>query len=182
MNDSRDFEDTESVRSGQSHVTSQPVFSHFIQILGKFWVTRNNESSSIWDTHGTTANVCAKTDASSSAPYPQELNLRSSRTEESLQWKSNSNSRSEMSVWVVRQRFSHPQWRRLFKEIWSRPTTIANLRSSVWQIPHVSNVRLLDDKIQDWDVYLFTISYGSYAVDLKVTLVDSVDDLNLRVL
>ena len=27
MNDSRDFQDTESVRSGQSHVTSQPVFS-----------------------------------------------------------------------------------------------------------------------------------------------------------
>ena len=26
MNDSRDFQDAESVRSGQSHVTSQPVF------------------------------------------------------------------------------------------------------------------------------------------------------------
>ena len=26
MNDSRDFEDAESVRSGQSHVTSQPAF------------------------------------------------------------------------------------------------------------------------------------------------------------
>ena len=26
MNDSRDFKDAESVRSGQSHVTSQPVF------------------------------------------------------------------------------------------------------------------------------------------------------------
>ena len=28
MSDSRDFEDAESVRSGQSHVTSQPAFSH----------------------------------------------------------------------------------------------------------------------------------------------------------
>ena len=26
MNDSRDFQDAESVRSGQSHVTSKPVF------------------------------------------------------------------------------------------------------------------------------------------------------------
>ena len=34
MNDSRDFKDAESVRSGQSHVVSQPVFfSHLIQIL-----------------------------------------------------------------------------------------------------------------------------------------------------
>ena len=33
MNDSRDFQDAESVRSGQSHVASQPVFSHIIQFL-----------------------------------------------------------------------------------------------------------------------------------------------------
>ena len=35
MNDSRDFKDVESVRSVQSHVTSQSVFSHFIQILAE---------------------------------------------------------------------------------------------------------------------------------------------------
>ena len=29
MNDSRDLKDAEAVRSGQSHVTSQPAFSHF---------------------------------------------------------------------------------------------------------------------------------------------------------
>ena len=34
MNDSRDFQDAEPVRSGQHHVTSQPVFfPHLIQIL-----------------------------------------------------------------------------------------------------------------------------------------------------
>ena len=33
MNDSRDFQDAESVRSGQSHVTSQPAFSHVFEIL-----------------------------------------------------------------------------------------------------------------------------------------------------
>ena len=36
MNDSRDFKDAESVRSGQSHVTSQPAFfSHLIHILAE---------------------------------------------------------------------------------------------------------------------------------------------------
>ena len=33
------------------------------------------------------------------------------------------------------------------------------------KILHVSNVRLLEDKIQDWGMYLFTISYGSDAMD-----------------
>ena len=33
MNDSRDFQDAESVHSGHSHVTSQPCLSHLIQFL-----------------------------------------------------------------------------------------------------------------------------------------------------
>ena len=33
--------------------------------------------------------------------------------------------------------------------------------------PHFSNVRLLEDKIQDLGMYLLTISYGSYAVDQR---------------
>ena len=40
-----------------------------------------------------------------------------------------------MPVWTVSQRFSHPQWRRLFKELWGRPTTTADFGSSLWQIP-----------------------------------------------
>ena len=35
MNSSRDFKDAESVRSGQSHVTSRPVFSHLFEILAE---------------------------------------------------------------------------------------------------------------------------------------------------
>ena len=31
-----------------------------------------------------------------------------------------------MPVWTVSQRFSHLQWRRLFKELWGRPTTTAD--------------------------------------------------------
>ena len=33
MNDSINFQDVESIRNGQSHVTSQPVFSHLILFL-----------------------------------------------------------------------------------------------------------------------------------------------------
>ena len=35
VNDSRDLNDAESVRSGQSHVTNQPAFSHFFEILAE---------------------------------------------------------------------------------------------------------------------------------------------------
>ena len=60
MNDSRDFQDAESVRSGQSHVTSQPVCS------------RNNGSPSIWVSMVYRETFFANPDASSSAPYPRE--------------------------------------------------------------------------------------------------------------
>ena len=36
--------------------------------------SRKNGPPSIWDTHGRTGNVFANPAASSSAPYPQELN------------------------------------------------------------------------------------------------------------
>ena len=35
------------------------------------------------------------------------------------------------------------------------------------QIPHASNIRLLEDKIQDRGLYLFTVPYGSYAMDQR---------------
>ena len=58
MNDSRDFQDAESVRSGQSHVTSQPVFfpphpdPGGMQSRSLGMPSRNNGPPSIWDTHG----------------------------------------------------------------------------------------------------------------------------------
>ena len=33
--------------------------------------------------------------------------------------------------------------------------------------PYTNNICLLEDKIQDWSLYLFTISYGSYALDQR---------------
>ena len=78
MNASRDFEDAESVRSGQSHVTSQPAFFPPFQNPGRMlsrslgMPSRNEGPPSIWDTHGISENVFANPTASSSAIYSQE--------------------------------------------------------------------------------------------------------------
>ena len=90
MNDSRDFQDAESVRSGNSHVTSQPMSFPPHPIPGgmlrhSFMVPSRREGPpSIWYTHGTSGNVFANPAASSSAPYPQELNPWSSGREEPI--------------------------------------------------------------------------------------------------
>ena len=90
MNDSKDFQDAESVRSGNSHVASRPVsftphpipegmLRHSLMVP-----SRREGPPCIWDTHGTSGNVFANPDASSSAPYPQELNPLGTTIEEPL--------------------------------------------------------------------------------------------------
>ena len=90
MNDAKDFQDAESVRSGNSHVTSRPVSfpPHPIpegMLRHSFVSPRRKEGPpSIWDTHGISGNVFANPHASSSAPYPQELNQWGTAIEEPL--------------------------------------------------------------------------------------------------
>ena len=66
MNDSKDFQDAESVRSGNSHVTSRPVSfpPHPIPegLLRPSFVSprRKEGPPSIWDTHGISGNVFCK--------------------------------------------------------------------------------------------------------------------------
>ena len=90
MNDSKDFQDAESIRSGNSHVTSRPVSipPHPIpdgMLSHSFGVPSRREGPpSIWDTHGISGNVFANPDASSSAPNPQELHQWNSSREEPL--------------------------------------------------------------------------------------------------
>ena len=63
MNDSKDFQDAESIRSGNSHVTSRPVSfpPHPIPggMLRHSFVTssRREGPPSIWDRHGISGNV-----------------------------------------------------------------------------------------------------------------------------
>ena len=88
--DSRDFQDAESIRSGHSHVASQPVSFPPFQDPGGLlsrslgMPNRREGPASIWDTHGISGNVFANPVASSSAPYPQELNLWSSGREDPI--------------------------------------------------------------------------------------------------
>ena len=177
MNDSKDFQDAESVRSGNSHVTSRSVSfpPHPIPegMLRHSFITpsRRERPPSIWDTHGISGIVFVNPDASSSAPYPQELHqwnssieepLHSSAVEKSERPEQNQDLRCQSGSSA--QRFSHLQRRRLFKELWGRPTTTADFRSSFRQIPYTSNLCLLEDKVQDRGMYLFAIPYGSYAM------------------
>ena len=90
MSDPKDFQDAESVRSGNSHVTSRPVSFPPHPLPGGMlsrsigMPSRKDGPPSIWDTHGMSGNVFVNPDASSSAPYPQELNQWNSSTEEPL--------------------------------------------------------------------------------------------------
>ena len=90
MNDSRDFQDAESIRSGNSHVAGRPVsfppYPNPGGMLRQSFVSpsRREGPPSIWDTHGKSGNVFADPLAFSSVPYPQELNQWNSSIEEPL--------------------------------------------------------------------------------------------------
>ena len=80
MNDSKDFMDAESTCSGNPHVTSTPGLfpKHppFEGLLKPVFISQrqDEEPPNIWDTSGISGNVFANPQASSSAPYSQELN------------------------------------------------------------------------------------------------------------
>ena len=88
MNDSKDFMDAESTCSGNPHVTSPPgLFPRhppFVGMLKPAFISQrqDEEPPNIWDTSGTSGNVFAHPQASSSAPYPQELNSTWKKTTE----------------------------------------------------------------------------------------------------
>ena len=90
ITDSRDFQDAESVRSGHSHVASQPVSFPPHRVPGGMvsrslaMLSRREWPPSIWDTQGISGNVCENPAASSSAPYPQELNSWCSQKSEPI--------------------------------------------------------------------------------------------------
>ena len=73
MNDSRDFQDAESVRSGLSHVSSQPALLPPFRDPGGM-LSRKDKPPDIWDTHGKSGNVFVNPPASSSSPYPGGFN------------------------------------------------------------------------------------------------------------
>ena len=134
MNDSRDFQDAESVRSGNSHVTSRLVSFPPHPIPGEMlsrsigMPSRKDGPPSIWDTHGISGNVSANPDASSSAPYPQELNPCSSGRAEPIH---SSTGRSVRNKHQFRIRDASPNRQpkihsSLVREILQRTTELTN--------------------------------------------------------
>ena len=119
---------------------------------------RKNGPPNFWDTHGISGNVFVNPDASlvnstlSSRIESMEFIDRGAASfiHSGEKWKAKT--RSEMPVWTVSQKFSHLQWSRFFKELWRRPTTIEDFGSSLRQVPYTSNLCLLEDKVQDWNV------------------------------
>ena len=80
MNDSKDFQDAESVRSGNSHVTSQPGLfpKHPLEgMLRPSFISpqHTDGAPNIWETSGISGNVFANPQASSSASSRIEPSL-----------------------------------------------------------------------------------------------------------
>ena len=138
MNDSKYFQDVESIRSGNSHVFSQRVSlpPHRIldKILSRFigMPSPKEGPESIWDTHGKSGNVSVNPNASSSALYPQKNPLSPRSTVEKSDRRTQDQDRDV-----------------------SRASNDCNVRSSFRQLPCKSNVCLLEeDKLQNWGMLL----------------------------
>ena len=180
MNDSKDFPDAESIRSGNSHVTNRPVFfpSHPVprRVLScsSGVLTQRRAAMHLGHAWYFGKRCFANPDASCSALYPKVLNQRSSSIEEPLH--SSTVEKSERRTQNQDQRCqSGPSTKNsvIFsgrdspKNYGAHQQRLQDFGSSFCQIPYTSHVCMLEDKIQDRGMYLFTISYGSFATDQK---------------
>ena len=73
MNDSKDFKNAESVRSGLSFVPSQPALLPPYRDPGGL-LSRNNQPPDIWNSQGISGNFFVNPPTPSSSPYPGGLN------------------------------------------------------------------------------------------------------------
>ena len=151
----------DAVRSGLSNVTSQPALLPPFRDPGGMvsrsvgMPSRNDKPPDIWDTHGTSGNVFVTPTASSSALYPQGFNP----------WISNVSEHTSTHVMSERQTpdtaldprcESGPSARNSFDSSEGRFSKNygANRRLQISDshfdnVPHASNIPLLEDEIQD---------------------------------
>ena len=180
MSVSKGFQDAESVRSGHSHVASQPVSFPPHPIPGGMlsrsigMPSRREGPPSIWDTHGKSGNVFANPVASSSAPYPQELNPWSSGISEPIH--SSTAEKNENQTPVQDQRCQSgpsaknsvsPSEGYSFKNYGAdqQRLQISDPHFDKFTTPATFACWKIRFKIEG--LYLFTISYGSYALDQR---------------
>ena len=175
MCDSKEFQDAESIRSGNFHVTSRPVPfpPHPIPegMLRHSFVTpcRRDGPPSIWDTHGISGNVFANPVGSSSAPYPQEKKQWSSSIEEPLHSSTVEKSERQKQDQDLK---CQPGPSAKNSVIFSGGDSSKNYGADQQRL-QISDLHF--DKFPTpgtfacWKIgmYLFTISYGSYAIDQR---------------
>ena len=73
MNDSRDFKDAESVRSGPSHVPSQPALFPLYRDSGGL-LSRNNQPPDIWNLQGKIGKRFLQIHERLLSPHPGDFN------------------------------------------------------------------------------------------------------------
>ena len=169
MTDSRKFQDAESVRSGNSHVTSQPVSFPPHPILG-----------------GMPSRSIGMPSGRERPPSTFGTRMVYRVTFFQIQLR-------PLQHLIHQKRFAHQQRRRMrikhqFKIRDASPDQQPKIDSSLVrdsvknygadqqrlqisdkqkQIPYISNACLLEDKVQDRGMCLFTVAYGSYALDQR---------------
>ena len=196
MNDSRDFQDAESVSSGHSHVTSQAVSFPPHPIPGGMlsrsfgMPSRKDGPPSMWDTHGKSGHVFGNPAASSSAPYPQELNPWSSHMSEPIH--SSTAEKNENQTPVQDQRCQSgpsaknsfipcegdPEEGRFFKNYGAdqQRLQISDLHFDTFPSPATFACWKIRFKTEVWTFSQFP-SEAMHWINQEVELVDSVDEL-----
>ena len=91
--------------------------------------------------------------------------------------KAKTRSRSEIPLSTVSQRFSHPQWRRLFKALGGRPTTTADFGSSFRQFPTPATFACCKKRFKTEVCTCSQFPTKAMQWIKEVEIVDSVDDL-----
>ena len=173
MNDSKEFQDSESVRSGRSHVTSRPMSFPLHPILEgmlrhSFVSPRRNVFEDLLAlSTALSAGIESMEFVRGAAPSVHSGENRKARTK----------SGPEMPAWTASQKFGLLQWRRLLKELWGRPTTTPDFGSSFRQIPYTSDVCLLEISCKTEVCTCSQFPTETMQWIKEVEMVDSVDDL-----
>ena len=143
MNDSRDFKDAESVRSGQlSHVPSERALFPLPTDPGGLLSRARNSQPDIWLTHGISGNGFASSPAYYSSPCSRIFNAWNDLTAEMVSTQAS----TETPVIGISDRDKDPiptprclrcslagnsfYPRKKFQELWGRPTKTSNLGTS----------------------------------------------------
>ena len=179
MNDSKDFQDAESIRSGNSHVTSPPgLFPKHPPFQGMLrpssYRSDKLRSRHIFGIHPyIRKRFCTSTSffissVSSGIEFYLEENYRRNqftclqqrkvedqKRDPDLKCQSGPSAKNSVifSGGDSSKNYGADQQRLQISDLQFR------------QVPYASNLCLLEDKIQDRGMYLFTISYGSNAMD-----------------